>query len=588
MAIKIGAIFELKDQFSKRMKTIEKITGKSFKNISKNFKKLKNRAKKTFKLIGGYIVKGVIVSVAALGKYMKDSLKSYEVQNRATLTLTNSLKKQQGMTNQMIKSTLDYAGVVQSQGVIGDEVLQMGMNELALYGLKGEQIKKLTSGLGDMLVKEKGLNATVEDSMMAGKAIVKALSGKVKGLQSYGITLDETEQKTFKLLNTEKKIEFLNNKIKTSIGDLNKKIRETPEGVTKALANEFGDVQEVIGESLQPVVTNIMKELLKNIPTIKKYLMDLIKKIKEIEPVITSSINVAISFTIKLIDSLIVLIKWLSDNWSWIKKLAVTLSGLIVILKIYNKTKQMIIFSQQVLNNAKALGIIAENTTYASILKSIGAFLWQKTVMIGSTLITWGMTAATWALNTALAILTSPIALVIGAVVGLATGTYYLYKNFDWVKSKIGELWTAFKNSGPIQTLIGWFKSLLSYIQPVLDIIIKLKDGITGLITGGIDKIKGLFGFGKGVEIPKNAMGTPYFQGGPTMVNERGGELINLPNGSQIIPHDLSKKIVNNKTSNANITININGSDKSSKEIAYEVAAIFNRQLGLQGGNVLG
>lgn len=43
--------------------------------------------------------------------------------------------------------------------------------------------------------------------------------------------------------------------------------------------------------------------------------------------------------------------------------------------------------------------------------------------------------------------------------------------------------------------------------------------------------------------IPKHATGTPFFQGGPTIINEGGrGELVNLPSGSQIIPHDLSKK----------------------------------------------
>ena len=38
----------------------------------------------------------------------------------------------------------------------------------------------------------------------------------------------------------------------------------------------------------------------------------------------------------------------------------------------------------------------------------------------------------------------------------------------------------------------------------------------------------------------KNAAGTYNFGGGWTYINEQGGELVNLPSGSQIIPHDLS------------------------------------------------
>ncbi|PFB88881.1 phage tail tape measure protein [Bacillus thuringiensis] len=39
-----------------------------------------------------------------------------------------------------------------------------------------------------------------------------------------------------------------------------------------------------------------------------------------------------------------------------------------------------------------------------------------------------------------------------------------------------------------------------------------------------------------------HANGTPNFGGGLSYVNERGGEIMNLPRGTQIIPHDLSKR----------------------------------------------
>ena len=68
------------------------------------------------------------------------------------------------------------------------------------------------------------------------------------------------------------------------------------------------------------------------------------------------------------------------------------------------------------------------------------------------------------------------------------------------------------------------------------------------------------FGGGGGEKAPGNAMGTPYFSGGLTRVNERGGELINLPSGSQIIPHDLSRAAVaSSRSQNINITLNVAG-----------------------------
>jgi len=52
---------------------------------------------------------------------------------------------------------------------------------------------------------------------------------------------------------------------------------------------------------------------------------------------------------------------------------------------------------------------------------------------------------------------------------------------------------------------------------------------------GGGGFLKGLLGF---------ANGTPSAPGGLARINERGGEIINLPRGSQVIPHEMSKRMM--------------------------------------------
>lgn len=50
------------------------------------------------------------------------------------------------------------------------------------------------------------------------------------------------------------------------------------------------------------------------------------------------------------------------------------------------------------------------------------------------------------------------------------------------------------------------------------------------------EKVKGLFkGFGG-----QFASGTDYFEGGTALINEKGGEIVDLPRGTRIIPHDQS------------------------------------------------
>ncbi len=67
----------------------------------------------------------------------------------------------------------------------------------------------------------------------------------------------------------------------------------------------------------------------------------------------------------------------------------------------------------------------------------------------------------------------------------------------------------------------------------------------------------------------KNATGTNYFEGGWTHVNENGGEIMNLPNGTQIIPHDVSTKMGGGYTINAPVTIqgNVIGNSEFIDEI---------------------
>lgn len=65
--------------------------------------------------------------------------------------------------------------------------------------------------------------------------------------------------------------------------------------------------------------------------------------------------------------------------------------------------------------------------------------------------------------------------------------------------------------------------------------------GFMALWDGGFSQAVG--GLISRIGIGANANGTNNWRGGLTRVNERGEEIINLPRGSQIIPHQLSKRM---------------------------------------------
>jgi len=119
---------------------------------------------------------------------------------------------------------------------------------------------------------------------------------------------------------------------------------------------------------------------------------------------------------------------------------------------------------------------------------------------------------------------------VASGLITFLSGTF----SADWKTA-----WEGIKTSfeGIIDLILGPLESLAGLIQSV-------GEGVKGLATDALEKAKTGWNdsfVGKYIPIGGNASGTSYWQGGFTRVNESGGEIINLPSGTQIIPHDASR-----------------------------------------------
>lgn len=80
-----------------------------------------------------------------------------------------------------------------------------------------------------------------------------------------------------------------------------------------------------------------------------------------------------------------------------------------------------------------------------------------------------------------------------------------------------------------------------------------------------------------GKMLPSHAKGTDYFEGGLTHINELGGEIVDLPTGTRIIPHDVSMEMAKNgKNGGSNVlTLSIqkfvNNRAQDIEELAQEL-----------------
>ena len=142
---------------------------------------------------------------------------------------------------------------------------------------------------------------------------------------------------------------------------------------------------------------------------------------------------------------------------------------------------------------------------------------------------------------------TNPI--VLGVTAAIAAGAL-LIANWDKVKATALSLWEGAKQvfGGIRDSVTGAFDTAKETVSGFFDWIGGNLSWLDETVEG-IPVLGSLYSGAKSVggwvadKLQGNALGTSYFSGGLTKVNERGGEIINLPSGTQIIPHDISKRM---------------------------------------------
>ena len=253
-------------------------------------------------------------------------------------------------------------------------------------------------------------------------------------------------------------------------------------------------------------------------------------------------------------------------------------------------------------------------------------------VLGGQAAATGTATAAQTGLNAAMT--ANPIGAVILAIEALIAVGVLLYKNWDTIKAGAQSLWNKFKDvsirigtafSGAFnkvknaaKTALEWVASKLSWLNdkiesiPILGSLYKGAKGVLGDAIEWVDnattgnrsgtstgttqtttrsKTTTMAGPVKTTTsttttVPKptpssllslpglgKATGTPYWRGGYTRVNERGGEIMNLPSGTQIIPHDVSVKAAGGRSVTVNVTIqgNVIGNREYTEQVGEYV-----------------
>lgn len=306
-------------------------------------------------------------------------------------------------------------------------------------------------------------------------------------------------------------------------------------------------------------------------------------------------------------------VQWCRDNSDTLIATLKVLAGMWAVKKVLD-------FNSGLTNSISTIG------------GAVTTLLTMTGVLGGQAAATGTATVAQTGLNTAMA--ANPIGAVILAIEALIAVGVLLYKNWDTIKAGAQSLWNKFKDvsirigtafSGAFnkvknaaKTALEWVGDKLSWLNdkiesiPILGSLYKGAKGVLGDAIEWVDNATtgNRSGTSTGTTqtktsskttttagpvktttsttttIPKptpssllslpslgNATGTPYWRGGLTRVNERGGEIMRLPSGTQIIPHDVSVKAAGGRSVTVNVTIqgNVIGNREYTEQVGEYV-----------------
>ena len=181
-----------------------------------------------------------------------------EKQAQAEQKLAEIYKTRMGVGKQAVKSTLELASAQQKAGVVGDEVQIAAAQQLATYAQYPSTVNTMLPALNNLLVQQKGLNATQEDATGLANLFGKAMMGQTGALKRAGISFTEAQEEVLKYGTEEEKAAMIAEVVTQNVGNMNAEFAKTDAGKIQQAKNELGDMGEQIGAVLLPAVADLV------------------------------------------------------------------------------------------------------------------------------------------------------------------------------------------------------------------------------------------------------------------------------------------------------------------------------------------
>jgi phage-related protein len=609
MAKSINVLLSLKDQFTAPMKKVGDTTKDTERKMTAMKNKLSNFGSginNKFMGIAGSITKmGLAMTglsaFAGVGAIVEYGKKALDVAKQAELSQTllrNSLANNNSLYDKSTqaldtaqKQLNDYAAKWGKVGVISAGTIRAGYQELNKWNVPVDKVDGLSEALTNLVAGKFGINATAEDAQVASQAIGRAFNGDVAGLTKMKIPLTEAQKEIIKNGTEAEKLAAINEVVNSTFSKQNEILANTPDGQLKRMKNQQAALMATIGKSLlpmqkafidlastiMPIIAPVIQDIFGLFSGAFTYIAQVVNDNKEsIQENLTSAMSVVKSVISGLGD----VIKWCTQNLGFllpvIKAVAVGFVAFNVIGKVIPLISSIAgafttvirvvrILNMLMLANPMLFAIYAIITALALLIynwdtvKEVALSVWDAISTYASELWESIVSGCMEFVNSVIALVTElyngfmtiiapildDVTQIFSGIIDFITGVFT--GNWDMAFNGLVKIFTGYFDiiKSVAEGVLGWVQDKLQWAGEKIDAI---KEGGQWLYNKTVGRVFD--------GDHNNATGTEYWKGGATYVNEnQRGEIINLPNGSQIIPHDESmQQLANNR---GNITVNV-------------------------------
>ena len=194
--------------------------------------------------------------VAAL-KFGQDSIQAYTESQESAARLQDAFDRFPAINDRTIESFQRTNEELAKKTRFDDDALASGQAVLAQFGLTGAQIEQMTPLLADYAAK------TGKDIPSAAEDLGKATMGQGKALKALGIDFQDAGSASANL-------EQLMGGLRSQVAGFAETDGKTAADQAEILNNQFGEIQETVGEKLVPILLRLSAGLLEVIGFVQR------------------------------------------------------------------------------------------------------------------------------------------------------------------------------------------------------------------------------------------------------------------------------------------------------------------------------